>query len=152
MARAHVTLTPARPNSLRTEDLILVALDGLVPGPSDQSTDTHGGRRPRRARRSVGGAGPARGGVAGGLPGLRSQPATNPQQPRGALAWRRVWAAPSEPVHRRVQRPDTGVCPDSSEPMAPSRADDRRGARRCCWPTSLPTYPVLGPTCGSPVA
>lgn len=55
--------------------VLLLAVDGIVPGPGDQASDAAaaggGGCRPRRAWRRAGRAATARGGVAGGLPGVR---------------------------------------------------------------------------------
>ena len=69
---------------------LLLAVDGLVPGPSDAgergAAAGGGGRRSRGARGPAGGAAPARRGLAGGLPGVRGQAATHPQQPGGAAA------------------------------------------------------------------
>ena len=83
---------------------LLLAVDGIVPGPSDQASDALLQAAETAARealaRPAGGAAPARGGVAGGVPGVRGQAAAHPQQPGGAAAPGRVRAAPGEPAHR----------------------------------------------------
>ena len=70
--------------------VLLLAVDGLVPGPGDQDSDALLQAAEAAAREALGGgpagAAPARGGVAGGLPGVRGQAAAHPQQPGGAAA------------------------------------------------------------------
>ena len=70
--------------------VLLLAVDGLAPGPSDDASDAflQGG-----GDRASGGAGgppaggtAARGVLAGGVPGIRRQAAAHPQQPGGAAA------------------------------------------------------------------
>ena len=67
---------------------LLVAVDGLIPGPSDPTSDALLPAAETSARealaRSAGRTAPARRSVAGGLPGVRRQTATHPQQPGGA--------------------------------------------------------------------
>ena len=66
---------------------LLLAVDGLVPGPSDEASETLLQAAEAAARealqRPAGGAAAARRGVAGRLPGVRGQAAAHPQQPGG---------------------------------------------------------------------
>ena len=87
---------------------LLLAVDGIEPGPSDAATEqllqqAEEGRRTIIGGAAGGGAA-ARRGLAGGVPGVRRQAAAHPQQPGGAAAPRRDRAAPGEPAHRRLQR------------------------------------------------
>ena len=126
---------------------MLLAVDGLVPGPSDQderrAAPGGGDRGPRGAERPAGGPAAPRGGVAGGLPGVRGQAATHPQQPGGAAAPCGVRAAPGEPAHRPLQR-GLGAAPDPArrggpDPLRRCAAAGPRHRRRSPstpWPTA----------------
>ena len=69
---------------------LLVAVDGLVPGPSDPTSEALLRAAEAHAREALrdraGRAAPARRRLAGGLPGVRRETAAHPQQPRGAAA------------------------------------------------------------------
>ena len=87
---------------------LLLAVDGLSPARATRTSDALLQAAEAAARqaleRAAGGAAPARGGVARGLPGVRGQAATHPQQPGGSAAPGGVGAAAREPAHRPLQR------------------------------------------------
>jgi DNA/RNA-binding domain of Phe-tRNA-synthetase-like protein len=67
--------------------VLLLAVDGIAPGPGDQVGDAllqAAEAAARKALRRAGGT-PARGGVAGGLPGVRAKPQRTRNSPEALL-------------------------------------------------------------------
>ena len=103
--------------------VLLLAVDGLVPGPGDQVSDALLPAAETAAREALdgraGGAAAARRRLAGGLPGVRRQAAAHPQQPGGAAAPGRTSGLPRvEPAHRLLQR-GLGAAPDPARRGGP---------------------------------
>jgi hypothetical protein len=92
--------------------VLLLAVDGIVPGPSDQDSDALLQAAEAAACEALGGGRAEEfPHVAAGLPGVRGQTATHPQQPGGAAAPGALRAAAGEPAHRLLQR-GLGAAPD----------------------------------------